>query len=313
VPAARQRSRAPDGEAAKLPQESVPPIEVTAQMKARFATLMLLLAVGPGLGRAAAAEADAGIAPPRTPTTPEPEPRPHLTVDLKLHSVATGSLLLLSGVSQLEARHLAASSCRWCEPPQVDRWVRQQLRWTDARAAKTLSSVLFVAIPAGSALTLGLAGRADGAGRREVVEDLLVVTEAASVAVLLTQTSKLAAARLRPDIWASGGHGTTDSRMSFWGGHSAFAFSVAAGATQVARLRGRPGWKWLGVASFAAAAATGWPRVAGDRHWATDVVVGAAVGTAAGLAVPLLAMRPADERGTAVTLIPSPGGLTLLF
>jgi membrane-associated phospholipid phosphatase len=277
-------------------------------MKALPATLTLLLALGPGLGRATGA--DDGIAPP---APSEPEPRPHLTVDLTLHSITTGSLLLLSGVSQLEARYLAASSCRWCEPPQVDRWVRQQLRWTDVRAAKTLSSVLFVALPAGAALTLGLAGRADGVGGREVAEDLLVVTETAAVAVLLTQTSKLAAARLRPDIWASGGHGTTDSRMSFWGGHSAFAFSIAAGATQVARLRGRPGWRWLAVASFAGAAATGWLRVAGDRHWATDVVAGAAVGTAAGLAIPLLVMRPADERGTAVTLVPSPGGLALLF
>jgi hypothetical protein len=280
-------------------------------MNALPATLALLLVLGPGPVRAEGTEADDGVAPP--PAASEPEPRPRLTVDLTLHSLVTGSMLLASGVTQLEAKRLAPSSCRWCEPPQVDRWARQQLRWTDARAAKSLSQVLFVAIPAGAALTLGLAGRADGADRREVAEDLLVVTEAASVAVLLTQTSKLATARLRPDGWASGGRGTTDSHMSFWGGHSAIAFSVAAGATQVARLRGRPGWRWLALASFAGAAATGWLRVAGDRHWATDVVAGAAVGTAAGLAVPLLVMRPADERRGVVTLLPSPGGLTLLF
>jgi membrane-associated phospholipid phosphatase len=101
--------------------------------------------------------------------------------------------------------------------------------------------------------------------------------------------------------------------MSFWGGHSAFLFSVAAGATQVARLRGRTGWKWLALASFAGAAATGWLRVAADRHWATDVLAGAAVGTAVGLSVPLLVMHPAGERGTAVMLVPAPGGLALVF
>jgi membrane-associated phospholipid phosphatase len=222
-------------------------------------------------------------------------------------------MLLISGVSQLEAKRLAAPSCRWCEPPKFDQWVRQELRWTDTKAAGNISNVLVFAIPAGAALTLGLAARADGAGSREVAEDLLVLTEAASVTVLLTQVSKFATARLRPDAWGAGGGGTTDSRMSFWAGHTAFSFSVAAGATQVARLRGRTGWKWLALATFGGAAAMGWLRISADRHWATDVVAGAAVGTAAGLAVPLLVMRPADERGTAVTLVPAPGGLALLF
>jgi hypothetical protein len=222
-------------------------------------------------------------------------------------------MLLVSGLSQLEASKLTPPSCHWCRPTQFDRWARHELRWTDVKAAGAASNVLVVAIPAGAAISLGLAARAQGAGGREIEEDLLVVTEAASAAVLLTQAAKFATARLRPDAWASNGHVTADGRMAFWGGHSAFAFSVAAGTTQVARLRGRPGWKWLALASFAGAAATGWLRVAADRHGATDVLAGAAVGTAAGLATPLLVMHPAGERGTAVTLVPAPGGLALVF
>ena len=100
--------------------------------------------------------------------------------------------------------------------------------------------------------------------------------------------------------------------MSFWGGHSMLAFSVAAASTQVARLRGRPGWRWLAAVTFAGAAATAWLRVAADRHWLTDVVVGAGVGTAVGLGVPRLVLRPAGGRST-VTLVPAPGGLALVF
>jgi membrane-associated phospholipid phosphatase len=221
-------------------------------------------------------------------------------------------MLLLGGLTLLEAKRLAAPACRWCEPPPLDRWARRELRWNDVKTAGVLSNVLVVAVPTGAALALVLSARADGAGTREATEDLLAVTEAAAATMLLTQASKLAVARLRPDAWARGGT-TTDGRMSFWGGHAAFAFSVAAGATQVARLRGREGWRWLALASFAGAAATGLLRVSADRHWLTDVVVGAGVGTAVGLAVPLLVLRPAGERGTAVMLVPAPGGLALLF
>ncbi|HET9554449.1 MAG TPA: hypothetical protein VFP50_15910 [Anaeromyxobacteraceae bacterium] len=43
---------------------------------------------------------------------------------------------------------------------------------------------------------------------------------------------------------------------------------------------------------MAGAAATGWLRVAADRHWATDVLAGAAAGTTVGLVVPLLVLGP---------------------
>lgn len=282
-------------------------------MRRLLAVHLLLLAFGPGRGWASDADAGAGSSAPAPSSLSDPAFHPHLTVDLAESATASGGMLLLSGFSQLEAKRLTAAACRWCEPDRFDRWAREELRWGDTKAAEAFSNALVVAIPLGAVLTLGLTAHAEGASTREVEEDLAVVTEAASVAVLLTQASKFATDRLRPDAWASRGGGTLDSRMSFWGGHTSFAFSVAAGATQVARLRGRTGWKWLALVTFAGAAVTGWLRVSADRHWTTDVLAGAVVGTASGLSVPLLVLRPAGERGTAVTLVPSPGGLTLLF
>ena len=239
--------------------------------------------------------------------------RPHLTLDLRFHATATGAMLILSGVSQLEAKRLAASSCRWCQPNPLDRWARRELLWSRTKTAANLSDVLAYGLPAGAALTLALTARADHTEVREAVEDLLVLGEVMAVGTLVTQGSKFATGRLRPDAWSKGGTGdTADSRMSFWGGHSMLAFSVAAGSTQVARLRGRPGWKWLAAVTFAGAAATAYLRVAADRHWLTDVVVGAGVGTAVGLWTPLLVLHPAGER-SAVTLVPAPGGFALIF
>ncbi|MGC4000179.1 MAG: hypothetical protein QM767_23180 [Anaeromyxobacter sp.] len=44
-------------------------------------------------------------------------------------------------------------------------------------------------------------------------------------------------------------------------------------------------------------------------HWMTDVLAGAAAGTAVGVSVPLLQSRLVKG----VTLVPAPGGIALLF
>jgi membrane-associated phospholipid phosphatase len=237
---------------------------------------------------------------------------PRLHVDMGTAAVVTGAELAAAVGLALLKDQLVAPACRWCEPPQLDRWARDQLRWTDGAPAAKASDALQLAIPIGAAVTLGI-WAADAGGGREVAEDLTVMAEAVAGSVLLTQGVKYAAARLRPYAWAGGGTGSPDELMSFWSGHTAFAFSSAAAATQVARLRGRPGWKWLAVVTFAAATATAYFRVAADEHWLTDVLVGAAAGTAIGLVVPVLVMRPAEGARPAVTLAPAPGGLALRF
>lgn len=282
------------------------------------AALVVLLAAGPGLARAEeAGGADRQGTPAAGSPIPTPPPGrdhpPRLTLDLTFHLVLTGAMGLAAGAAQLEADRLAPPSCRWCDPPQIDRWARRQLLWKDTRSATTVGNLLLVAMPVGTAFTLGLLAHADGAGFREGAEDLLVMAEAVSVTMVVMQVSKYTTARLRPDAWAGSGSTTANSKASFFAGHSAAPFAVAAAATQVARMRGRPGWKWLALASFAGAAATGFMRIASDNHWLTDVVAGAAIGTGAGLAVPLLVLHPAGERAGAVTLVPAPGGLAFLF
>jgi hypothetical protein len=222
-------------------------------------------------------------------------------------------MLLAAGAAQLWSNRLAPKACRWCEPPQVDRWARRQLLWQDTKRATLAGNLLVVAVPVGAAITLGLMAHADGAGLREGVEDLLVMTEAVSTTLVLMQVAKFSAGRLRPDAWAGSGSTTANSRMSFFGGHGAVAFAVAASGTRVLRLRGRTGSGWFAAAFFAGAAATGFFRVASDNHWLTDVVAGAAIGTAIGFSLPGMVLHPAGEHRPAVTLVPAPGGLAVLF
>jgi membrane-associated phospholipid phosphatase len=56
-------------------------------------------------------------------------------------------------------------------------------------------------------------------------------------------------------------------------------------------LRGYAGWPWVYAGGFTAAAAVGYLRMAGDKHWLADVAAAAAIGTASGLLTPLLLHR----------------------
>jgi membrane-associated phospholipid phosphatase len=56
-------------------------------------------------------------------------------------------------------------------------------------------------------------------------------------------------------------------------------------------LRGDSGWPWIHAGGAAAAAAVAYFRIAADKHWLTDVAVGAAIGSAIGVALPLLLHR----------------------
>ena len=284
-------------------------------MSVRRAVLLLPLLASLALpARTRAEDPPAGTPPAEAIASPPPAAAlapPKLTVDLGIAAAVTGTELGLIGLSLAFKDQLVAPTCRWCEPPQFDRWVREELRWGNAKPATTVADAMQILVPAGAAATLWI--QAAPHGQREVAEDLLVLTESATTGILLTQGVKYAVARLRPDAWARGTIRSPDDYLSFWSGHTSFVFTTAAAATQIARLRGRTGWKWLGLATFGAAALTGYLRVAADRHWATDVIASAVVGTTTGLVVPLLAYQPADARKPSITLAPAPGGLALLF
>ncbi len=275
----------------------------------------LLLGAGPGMGRADETRSDDPVA------TEAPLPasavgadlHPRLTLDFSTNGWLTGGMMVAVGAAQLYSEKLAPAACRWCQPPQVDRWARRQLLWNDVKAATFIGNILIVAVPVGATLTLSLMAHADDAGFREGAEDVLMVTEAVAISLTLMQVAKFTAARTRPDAWAGSGSVTANSRMSFFAGHSSTAFAIAAAGTQVLRMRGRPGWKWFAAVSFVSAAATGLLRVSSDNHWMSDVIAGAAIGTAVGLSVPRLVLYPAGERSAGVTLVPAPGGLALVF
>jgi len=61
--------------------------------------------------------------------------------------------------------------------------------------------------------------------------------------------------------------------QSFPSGHTVVAFSLATSLSRKANNR------WVSLLAYAGAGMVGWSRIHHDRHWASDVVAGAIVGT----------------------------------
>lgn len=78
---------------------------------------------------------------------------------------------------------------------------------------------------------------------------------------------------------------TSADYQSFPSGHTTAAFAVASAVTSEAR-RVQPGWVWLVAPTmYGGATLVGLSRMYHNNHWASDVVLGAAIGTFSGLKV----------------------------
>jgi hypothetical protein len=131
-----------------------------------------------------------------------------------------------------------------------------------------------------------LVGKVSHSGRMTGIgEDLI---RAQIINGTVTSALKLAAHRYRPD-------GTP---WSFPSGHSSAAFTTAT------VLERHLGWK-AGVPAYAVAAYIGVSRLQANKHYASDVLFGAAVGIAAGRAVTF----GHGPKRVSVTLIAVPGGV----
>lgn len=236
---------------------------------------------------------------------------PRLEVGTSRAALVAGAALVLWGAAELERRVDDVPRCRWCEPSGFDRWARRNVRWRDGGAAGTASDVLLLSAALGSAAAAGGLAASEG-NRRELVEDVLLVAAAFTIADAATVGIQHAAGRARPYAWAAGEASAGRDLRAFFSGHTSRAFAAAAAATEISRRRGRRGAGWVAAAGFALAAGAGWMRVASDQHWATDVLAGAAAGTAIGWAVPAFALRPSRD-GAGVTVRPMPGGLAISF
>jgi len=124
----------------------------------------------------------------------------------------------------------------------------------------------------------------------DVIDNLVPIGESMVVTEWVTRSIKLAAGRERPYAHYGASESAEDN-LSFPSGHTSRAFALATSAGMIAHMRGYAIEPMVWAVGVTLAATSGYLRIAADSHYLTDVLAGAALGTAAGLTVPLLMRR----------------------
>ena len=120
-------------------------------------------------------------------------------------------------------------------------------------------------------------------------------SEAIIVATGVTNVLKKFVGRARPyvsldphDFKFAGGFGVGHDRSSFPSGHTTTAFAFAAAVSSESRQKWPDKWwsAWLiPVSMYSGATVVGISRLYHNAHWASDVALGAAIGTFSGIKV----------------------------
>jgi membrane-associated phospholipid phosphatase len=194
--------------------------------------------------------------------------------------------------------------CDRVDVPAIDRWALGRT----SRAARTGSQVAIATILVVPAALDVLDVRLGGGAWSTAGEDLVVLGETLLVNGALNELVKVAVRRPRPFTYDGHDLQRPDSYLSFYSAHSSNAFAMGmAYATTFSLRHPKSGYRYLVYgAVIAGGSATGLLRVLGGKHFTTDVLIGALVGSAVGLTVPAL------HRRTELSVAISPGGVTLI-
>jgi membrane-associated phospholipid phosphatase len=242
-----------------------------------------------------------------------------LKYNLKLDAAITAiNAAGFIGTTLLE-KQLAPESCHWCGVDAFDDWGHRNLAWSNTGAANTSSNVTLLALA--PIVTYGLdalAAHHSGA-LRDFPVDALIITEAASIAAMFTQIVKFSSGRERPSVHylspaGKAGRSASDDNLSFYSNHTSIAFALAVSSGTVATMRGYKLAPLIWGAGLTVAATTGYLRVAADKHYLTDVIAGAVMGSAIGFCIPYF-FHNRQELGekVAISAMPLEGGGMLSF
>jgi membrane-associated phospholipid phosphatase len=202
----------------------------------------------------------------------------------------------------------------WCEPTGFDVAMNELLVWSNPRAAATTSHIFTIGLTPVASFGSLIASAASAKHGSYAVQDSIIVLDAFLVATGANSVAKISARRQRP-AFHYGREADTEAAdhpdeefVSFYSGDTTWAFAIASSASTLAVLRHYEHAEWIAVGTGVLALTGGVLRISADMHWATDVIVGAATGTAIGVGIPALL----HSRKHNVAIVPHAGGVGLL-
>lgn len=207
-------------------------------------------------------------------------------------TLGAGAVLIGYGVARDE---LPGPHCFPCDKDKVNAFDRSVIGNRDPLAA-TVSDVLLtslIALPFLATTVDVLTTQTDGR-LEDLATESLILAETLAVSLLLNAIVKEAVRRPRPlaydPQWPEDERQEHFATLSFYSGHSSTSFSMATAWSYLFTKR-HPDSGWVApvwIASHGLAASTAYLRARAGKHFWTDVLTGAAAGSAIGFLVPWL-------------------------
>jgi membrane-associated phospholipid phosphatase len=176
-------------------------------------------------------------------------------------------------------------SCAPCDPstlPGVDRWALRPFSST----ADVASDLVLTGVAGFTAF----AGRG-GMSAQQWRGNVTVLASTASWTAATTGWLKVLVRRKRPVLYTGDALAAAtdrESQLSLPSGHTAFAFAAATSYLVIARRQHLPHRTRNALLLYGGAVGVGALRVAAGKHFPTDVLAGAALGSAIGWVIPTI-------------------------
>ena len=182
---------------------------------------------------------------------------------------------------------------------EITSWLRQPALQRHDALRYAMAGFRMFGDPGSELLATAMWGGGRLSGDRATAFDGQRSVEAMIVSGVVTLAIKGIAGRARPFVDSTNatdfklsrgfggflGLGGNAPYQSFPSGHTTAAFAFASSITASVRRRSPRDAGWLGPLLYGVAALTGVSRIYNHQHWASDVLMGAGIGTVGGLVV----------------------------